>query len=59
MSFWNIIEWCQLNDIKDGQRNANHLLAQNNALLEQIRRLQMSPAERAAEDADHKRIANA
>lgn len=59
MSFWNIIEWCQLNDIKDGQRNANDLLAQNNALLEQIRRLQMTPAERAAEDAERKRIAEA
>jgi hypothetical protein len=48
---WGFWEWCRLNDIAQQQQQANELLAQNNQLLEKIRRLQLTPAQRAREDA--------
>lgn len=45
--FW----WLWLSDIQDRQDQTNNLIAQNNRLLEKIRRLQLTPVQRAREDA--------
>jgi hypothetical protein len=55
---WSFWEWCELDSIRRQQQQANwqqrqtnNLIAKNNKLLEQIRRQGLTPAERAAEDA--------
>jgi hypothetical protein len=47
----------KLQHANDLQRRANELQQQNNALLEQIRRMQLTPAQRAAEDKRREQLA--
>jgi UDP:flavonoid glycosyltransferase YjiC (YdhE family) len=50
VSFWQFLEWWQLNDLRCQQQQTNDLMEQNNQLLEKIRRMQLTPAQRARED---------
>jgi hypothetical protein len=59
MSLWNLIEWWQLDNIQGKQQRTNDLMAQNNQLLEQIRRLQLTPEQLAIEEAQRAAAARA
>jgi hypothetical protein len=48
---WHFIELFALDALWRQQRQTNDLMEQNNQLLEQIRRMQLTPAQRAREDA--------